>query len=632
LTLQNKPPIQLQQQQVGARLAKYYEKWKESDKWVSKVVKNGLRLPFMGKAPRVGKMTIDSGRSPAIMSAIQEFLEKGALEPTKTKGFTSRFFVEEKGEKIRPILDCRPLNKYLKTQHFKMEDLGMLASIVQPEDYLVKIDLKDAYLHVPIHKDHRKYLQVYVGGQRLQFRTLPFGLNAAPQVFTRILKAALLPLRKRGIRMTAYLDDICVMADSEERAREHGRDVVEHLQSWGFIINQKKTCLVPRQEREFLGFMVNTKTMTLSVPTEKAKKIKREARVILAHKTWPMQKLSSTIGLMSSVCRAMKMGTLMIRALQADLRKALYPDNVWSQKPVKLSPEAMSELAWWSKDWQRFNGRPLKAQTCTKELWTDASGTGWGAVCQKEVYQGKWTREERKLTSNQKECLAVLKGLHACSDQLQNAVVRIHSDNMTTVSNISRQGGAHSKVIIQIIKTIWRYALSKGMWLAIQHIKGIDNILADQASRSETHRDEYYLTDHAMEKIKGRFGTPTVDLFANRDNRRCLRYVTREQDAFQMSWKDLQLPLIHPPVKLIPRVLQKINEDQVERAILVIPEWRNLPYFPMIQAMQTAPELQLKREDLILSPDSRLWKANALSMIAVPIGGHTTWTTTTEKR
>ena len=96
----------------------------------------------------------------------------------------------------------------------------MLAAIVQPGDYLVKIDLKDAYLHVPIHKDHRKYLQVCVGGEVYQFKALPFGLNVAPQVFTRILKAALLPLREQSIKIVAYLDDIFVVTNSEALAKE----------------------------------------------------------------------------------------------------------------------------------------------------------------------------------------------------------------------------------------------------------------------------------------------------------------------------------------------------------------------------------------------------------------------------
>ena len=93
-----------------------------------------------------------------------------------------------------------------------MEDLRTLAAVVQRDDWMIKIDLKNAYLHVPFHPTHRKFLQIQAGKEVFQFRALPFGLNVAPQVFIRILKAALLSLRKKGFRFVAYLDDICLLA------------------------------------------------------------------------------------------------------------------------------------------------------------------------------------------------------------------------------------------------------------------------------------------------------------------------------------------------------------------------------------------------------------------------------------
>ena len=597
--------------------------WPQSDKWVKSMIREGLKLPFTKNAPSLTRTTIDSGESTAVMNAVQEFLEKGALEETKTVGLTARLFIAEQGEKLRPILDCRPLNQFLTPQHFKMEDLSVLAAIVQPKDYMVKVDLKDAYLHVPIWRQHRKYLQICVGGKRYQFKALPFGLNIAPQTFTRVLKAALLPLRKKGIKMVAYLDDICIVAESEEKAQEHGMEVVTHLESLGFIINKKKTCLKPMQHREFLGLMVDTKEMTLSVPSKKLRKIKREASQILRAETWPLKKFAATVGLMSSVCRAMKNGRIMTRALYADMRKALYPENCWNEKPVKISPESREELEWWTQNLAQFNGRPLVELPFSKEIWTDASGKGWGAVCGEEVAQGVWTQKEKGLTSNQKESLAILKGLEAFTDQLRGNVVKIHSDNMTAVSNVGRQGGTHSAVILDLTKRIWAYALKNRMWLMIQHIRGLDNVLADQASRMDLQRDEYYLSDQAIQRISTQLGTPTIDLFASKRNSRCPNHVTREEDAFSFSWKDLELPLIHPPVKLIPKILRKIVDDKVKKAILVMPNWPNLPYFPLIEAMRTSKDVCLKKEDLVMTSESRLWKANVSSMIALTISGLT---------
>ena len=57
----------------------------------------------------------------------------------------------------------------------------------QRQDYAFKIDLQDAYFHVTIHPSSRKYLRFAFENKVYQFWVLPFGLNTAPQVFTRLV-------------------------------------------------------------------------------------------------------------------------------------------------------------------------------------------------------------------------------------------------------------------------------------------------------------------------------------------------------------------------------------------------------------------------------------------------------------
>lgn len=213
--------------------------WTECDSWVQQVVTEGLKLPFARTPPTTGRR-IDSGSSPGVRTAIEEFVQKGVLEKATTPGLTARLFVVKQNEKMRPVYDARFVNRFMHAQHFQMEDMRTLGALIQREDWMVKIDLKDAYLHVPIHPAYRKYLQIHSKEETYQFKALPFGLNIAPQVFTRILKAALKPLRKRGFRFAAYLDDICLLAPSKEAAERQGKEMVQHLQQKGFIMNTKR--------------------------------------------------------------------------------------------------------------------------------------------------------------------------------------------------------------------------------------------------------------------------------------------------------------------------------------------------------------------------------------------------------
>ena len=79
---------------------------------------------------------------------------------------------------------------------------------------MVSIDLKDAYLQVPVHLDSRNYLRFVALNQVFQFKVLCFGLSTAPQVFTRVMAPVSAFLHRLGIRMCRYLDDWLIQASS----------------------------------------------------------------------------------------------------------------------------------------------------------------------------------------------------------------------------------------------------------------------------------------------------------------------------------------------------------------------------------------------------------------------------------
>lgn len=69
-----------------------------------------------------------------------------------------------------------------------MENITSLKDIIQRGDLMGQLDLKDAYLSIPIAKAHWRYLRFQWKAQNYEFRTLPFGLASAPRVFTKLLR------------------------------------------------------------------------------------------------------------------------------------------------------------------------------------------------------------------------------------------------------------------------------------------------------------------------------------------------------------------------------------------------------------------------------------------------------------
>ena len=119
----------------------------------------------------------------------------------------------------------------------------MLKDLLKKGDYMVKIDLKDAYLTVPIWRNHQKCLRFLWRDSLLEFACLPFGLASAPRVFTKLLKPALSILRQRGIRLIVYLDDVLLMAPSVEQVLQHAATTLNLLEGLGFTVNYLKSVL-----------------------------------------------------------------------------------------------------------------------------------------------------------------------------------------------------------------------------------------------------------------------------------------------------------------------------------------------------------------------------------------------------
>ena len=71
-----------------------------------------------------------------------------------------------------------------------MEGLHLLSDLIQQGDWMIKMDLKDAYLQVPILEAHQCFLQFAWEGKHYKFQCLQFGLSSAPRVFTKLLKPA----------------------------------------------------------------------------------------------------------------------------------------------------------------------------------------------------------------------------------------------------------------------------------------------------------------------------------------------------------------------------------------------------------------------------------------------------------
>ena len=106
------------------------------------------------------------------------------------------FVIPKNGGGWRLIIDLRYLTSYLEPLHFKMEGLYMLPTILKGQWQMAKIDLRDAYLTIPVVQEHHCLLPFKVPPDAILL--LPFGLCFVPFVFSKVTKPIGQFLRQLG--------------------------------------------------------------------------------------------------------------------------------------------------------------------------------------------------------------------------------------------------------------------------------------------------------------------------------------------------------------------------------------------------------------------------------------------------
>ena len=276
-------------------------------------------------------------------------MRKKAIEeinPSSPSCVSNLFLVTKKDGGFRPIINLKPLNRrYLSPPHFRMDSIKDVASLLRLGDWAASIDLKDAYLHIPIHPASRPFLRFIWRRKLYQFLVLAFGLSTAPFVFTKVTKPIAAYLRARGIRIIFYLDDILVIGATAEECRQNVEIVLNILRLAGFLINEKKSSLSPSQHFLYLGLWWNTASGRVGLEERKLGIMKDLATQLLSTPRPSCRSIMQLLGLMTSAIPAIPLVRLRSRFLQRSL-STVYRTKEDLDRRVILSPKALEDLRW----------------------------------------------------------------------------------------------------------------------------------------------------------------------------------------------------------------------------------------------------------------------------------------------
>ncbi len=121
------------------------------------------------------------------------------------------------------------INPHIVADNYPLPRFEEIASKLNGCKVFSVIDLKDAYLQLPVAEQSRKYFTIATHRGYLRYTRLPFGVNIAPSLFQATLNKIL-----SGIEVTsAYIDDIINGAGDTAGALQRLRTIFERLRSAG---------------------------------------------------------------------------------------------------------------------------------------------------------------------------------------------------------------------------------------------------------------------------------------------------------------------------------------------------------------------------------------------------------------
>ena len=400
-------------------------------------------------------------------------------KPHCVSPFTVSYKTDRDGKiKKRLCLDLsRCINKCIKEQKVTLSHFQRALELTRAQDYQVTYDLKSAYHHIKIHSAQTKYLGAAVpkpegGLQYLVFLFMPFGLSSAVHCITKMSKPLNAYIHSKGIRHSIYLDDGRITAASKEQAEAERTVVYGALRSSGWILENKNSDQEgdASQLKDYLGFVINTVSMTVRLGDAKRQQILKQVWETIAHgtKLLPAKELAKTLGKIVATEPALGPVVIMTaRAAYSKLDEAVRCRgwHTWLQ----MDKESIDGLIFFAENCCSFDNAPIRSaateisvvsiigppdnfikkgfvanhtRTNKENIWaSDASGF---ATCAYSVkgdhlyFRGELSKEERQLSSGHRELLAVKKTLNfyertnATNAQATNVYWLTDSQNLTT--------------------------------------------------------------------------------------------------------------------------------------------------------------------------------------------------------
>jgi len=399
---------------------------------------------------------------------IRSHHEKGKKGSFNTNGFAIM------SGKLRIVHNFKPINDLIRDDTRSIPGIDVAFEAISRSKPVIysKIDLKSAYLQIPLKERDRSITAFSCGNKRYRFITAPLGLKTIPSQFHRWIKG-LLQLHGCSLYTVNHLDDIIVFSSSVEEHITHVQQVLNALTSVSLTI-QKSKCIFFATTLPVLGFVLQTNG------------IRPNTKKIFNMPEWQRpntrKRVQSLVGILN-----------FFRRFVNNFSERVYPIMNIKQRRFNWAEQQGAEDAYQDLYKALMSSNAFlyfPDMHVPLELATDASATTIGATLFQRIagevrilgFNSRVLKDtEMRYSIPKKELISVLYHIKHYHHLLYGRKFHLYTDSESVASILQALDSPKKNTIL----AGWIAELAQYSFVA-HHIRGEDNTMADMASRVQT--------------------------------------------------------------------------------------------------------------------------------------------------
>ena len=523
----------------------------------------------------------------------------------------------------------RHINLLLQPENVSLNDIKTVLPRISQDVFFTSWDLRGMYHQVHLDPAVTElfgfcYKNADNSYSFYKYLRLPFGVASAVYLVDALIRPVKHFCHRHNIDVSVYIDDGLTVELNYFKCLLSTYFVLSVLLCAGWHFQLSKCQLEPVRRIQYLGFILDSSKMIISLPIVKIQKVLFLLdKILLAFDSNDPVDVTILASFLGKLCHAYFSHGDFIRVVARNSNHALgvYTSQYGWKGALFVNADMFQELSLCKEHFVSLNGQPIRTESKTIEVFSphqtsflidnidpndlnkhcnifvsdasDHSAFSFKAGDCKIISDYLFTPQEAELSSGHRELLSIVKAFEHYSNYfatLKGQLVIWITDSMCLYSflRIGSRNLVIQKLLIQLKILEFQYAIRiipKWMPRDSSLIT-----LADLGSKLFKSSNEFGISSNDFQFLQSYFSIKfSIDCFATSKNCKVEKFISPfpqlncfDIDFFTVSLTSSECYYIHPPISLLSRVFNKLKLYEDITAVVVLPLWPTYPFWNCI--------------------------------------------------